>query len=177
LSSVQNSGNYRFTTQNDTRTAATRRMCLDFGTQFVDQLVANPFVDGQSRQCVNVLQPMVSFPTGDVPVQNLWYGQSVRKITRFAWDDGGFKYRLGYGTDMDKNGVEDAPGVRVTCIAPQDATKACTQWLVAPESDGTAALFRFTITYDRRGNEIIDEDSPVRVATVVMPFSQTLTKQ
>lgn len=177
LTSAQSTGNYRFTTQNDTRVAATRRMCLDFGTQFEDQLVANPFVDGQSRQCVNVLQPMHSYPTGDVSLQNLHYGQSVRKLTRFAWNDGGFKYRLGYGTDMNQDGVDDAPAVRVTCIAPQDATKACTQWLLAPESDGTAALFRFPLTVDRRGNEIVDENSPVRVATVVMPFSQTLTKQ
>jgi hypothetical protein len=183
LSALQTSGNYRFSTENDTRLAAERRMCVDFGTQFNDQGLAVPFVDGQSRQCVNVLQPMHSYLTGDVAIQNLRYGQSVRKLTRFAWDDGGFMYRLGYGTDMDHDGAEDAPAVLVSCTAPADATKSCTQWVIAPETDpfgrpfGTAALFRFTVTYDHRGNPVVDESSGQLLTTVVMPFTETLVKQ
>jgi hypothetical protein len=177
LSSVQSSGNYRFVTRNDARLPASRSMCLDFGTQFESQGLAVPFADAQSRQCVDVLQSVHSYPAGDVALQNLRYGQSVRKLTRFGWSDGGFKYRLGYGTDMDRDGLDDAPAVRVTCVAPQDATKACTQWILAPESDGTAALFRFRLSYDRRGNEVVDESSGEPLGTVVMPFTQTLTKQ
>ena len=78
---------------------------------------------------------------------------------------------------MDRDGIDDSPAVRVTCIAPLDGTKSCTQWVIAPESDGAAALFRFNVSYDRRGNQVVDENSGVRIANVVMPFTQTLTKQ
>src|SRR4051794_4664951 len=48
LSSAESTGNYRFTTQNSTGVPASRRMCLDFGTQLMDQGVGVPFTDGQT---------------------------------------------------------------------------------------------------------------------------------
>ena len=112
LTSVQGTGNYRFTTQNDTASAATRAMCLNFGPQFIDQNLAVPFADGQPSQCVNVLQPMHSYPTGDVAIQNLRYGQSVRKLTRFAWDDGG----SATGSGMAPTWTGTASTTRLPCV-------------------------------------------------------------
>ena len=165
LAVVQRSGNFRFFTQDDTRKPAVRTMCFDFGTQLV------PF---QGAQCVNVGQPMLAYPQGDVAIQNLRYGQSVRKLTRFGWNEGnGYIYRLGYGTDMNMDGLQDSPSVTVTCIAPSDTSKPCDTWVLAPESDGTAALFRFPITAGRNGNLI--EGAPEFVGMYTMPFVQTFT--
>jgi hypothetical protein len=171
---LQSSGNFRFFTQSDTAQPPLRAMCFDFGAQEV------PFA---RVQCVNVGQPMHSYTDGsDVPIQSLTYGQSVHKLTRFAWDDGGYRYRLGYGTDMDADGVQDAPGVTVTCIAPADTSKSCTTWVLAPESGsaapaGTAALFQFalTVTKGRRGTTTVTEGPAVLIGHYVMPFVQTLT--
>jgi hypothetical protein len=88
---------------------------------------------------------------GGASTHNLRYGQSVRKLTHFQWDDGGYRYRVGYGTDMDMDGNLDSPAVRVTCIGPQDATQPCTQWVLAPETDGIAVLFPFALL-TKRGN-------------------------
>src|SRR5262245_55906836 len=79
LAIMQGSGNFRIFTRNDIRQPVQRHMCFDFGTQSV------PF---PPSQCVDVGQPMHAYPTGDVLIQNLRYGQSVRKLTRFTWDDG-----------------------------------------------------------------------------------------
>ncbi len=165
LALIQSSGNFRFFTQDDTRKPALRSTCFDFGAQVV------PF---QSGQCVNVGQPMHAFPQGDVLIQNLRYGQSVRKLTRFAWDQDSFtRYRLGYGTDMDQNGVQDSPPVTVTCIAPSDTSKPCATWVLAPATNGTAALFRFPLTTSRSGN--VTEGAPQFLGTYTMPFVQTIT--
>ena len=172
LAIIQASGNLRFTTHNDTRLAAARRVCIDFGTQFADQGQPVPFADANPRQCVDVMQPMHAFPAGDIPIMNLRYGQSVEKLTRFGWDDAGWHYRLGYGTDMDRDGVNDSPAVRVTCIAPADTNSACTKWVLAPALNGDAVLFRFPV---KRGT--VQETEGQLVARVVMPFAQTFQKK
>jgi len=60
-----------------------------------------------------------------------------------------------------------------TCIAPADSTKPCATWRLKPESNGAAALFRFTLTTGKRGAVI---EGPVELnGTYVMPFVQTLT--
>jgi hypothetical protein len=164
LAILQTSGNFRFFTQNDTAQPASRAVCFDFGAQSV------PF---QSAQCVNVGQPMHAYATGDVAIQALRYGQSVRKLTRFTWDDGSIRYRIGYGTDMDFDGVQDSPSVRVTCLAPADASQPCTTWVLAPETDGTAALFRFVLTTGKRGAVV--EGPAEFIGAYTMPFVQTLT--
>ena len=174
LAIIQPSGNLRFGTENDLRSPATRRMCVDFGSQFADQGLVVPFVDGNSRQCVNVLQPMHAYPTGDVSIASLRYGQSVQKLTRFAWDDGSYRYRIGYGTDMDMNGVDDSPSVRVTCTAPAISTAACTTWVLAPITNGAAVLYRFKLQ-NRKG--MVQEGNPEFVANFVMPFAQTFSRK
>jgi hypothetical protein len=116
---------------------------------------------------------MHAYPSGDVMIQNLRYGQSVRKLTRFTWDDGSVRYRIGYGTDMDMNGVQDSPAVTVTCLAPADTSKPCTSWVLAPETDGTVALFRFVLTTNKRG--VIGEGPAEFVGMYQMPFVQTFT--
>jgi hypothetical protein len=174
LAIIQPSGNLRFGTQNNLNAAATRSMCLDFNTQFADRGMIVPFVDGNSRQCVNVSQPMHAYPTGDISIAALRYGQSVEKLTRFAWDDGSYRYRIGYGTDMDMNGVFDSPPVRITCIATADTTTTCSSWVLAPSTDGTAALFRFKLT-TKRG--VVNEGTAEFVAAVLMPFAQTFSRK
>ena len=164
LAIIQSSGNFRFFTQNDTSLPAGRSVCFDFGAQSV------PFVPAQ---CVNVGQPMHAYPTGDVAIQNLRYGQSVRKLTRFTWDEGSVRYRIGYGTDMDMNGVQDSPAVTVTCLAPADTSQPCTSWVLAPETDGTAALFRFALTTNKRG--VVSEGPAELVGMYRMPFVETFT--
>lgn len=163
LAILQTSGNFRFFTQNDTRLPATRAMCFDFGDQFV------PF---PPTQCVNVGQPMHAYPSGDVAIQNLRYGQVVHKLTRFAWEEPGYIYRLGYGTDMDLDGIKDSPDVTVTCIAPSNTSLPCAQWVLAPSTDGQAALFRFAVTAGKRGAVV--EGPAELIGLYQMPFVQTL---
>jgi hypothetical protein len=62
--------------------------------------------------------------------------------------------------------------VNVTCIAPADTSKPCTTWVLAPETDGTAALFRFALTNSRKG---VVEGAPEFLGNYVMPFVQTFT--
>lgn len=174
LAVIQPAGNLRFGTQHDPRKSALRRTCIDFGTQFTDQGLTVPFSDGNPRQCVNTLQPMHGFATGDVSLGSLRYAQSVMKLTRLAWDDNGYRYRIGYGTDMNADGVMDSPAVRVMCIAPSDASAPCSTWVVAPSTDGTAALFRFKLS-TKRGSVI--EETPEFVANFVMPFAETLKRK
>jgi hypothetical protein len=164
LAILQGTGNFRFSTQNNTRQPVQRRLCFDFGAQSV------PFAPAQ---CVSVQQPMHAYPTGNADIQNLRYGQSVQKLTRFAWDDGDVRYRLGYGTDMDMNGIRDSPAVNVTCIAPPNASQPCTTWVLAPETDGTTALFQFALMSGSGKN--ITEGPAEFIGTYVMPFVQTLT--
>ena len=164
LAILQTSGNFRFFMQNDTQLPALRSLCFDFGAQLV------PFA---SAQCVHANQPMHAYPVNDVAIQNLRYGQSVPKLTRFAWQDSSsYIYRLGYGTDMDLNGVQDSPAVRVTCTAPPNTNVPCTTWVLAPETDGTAALFRFALMPGKRGAVV--EGSPEWIANYTMAFVQTL---
>lgn len=174
LALIQPSGNFRFGTQADAHRSPLRSVCIDFGTQFSDQGRAVPFSDANPRQCVNVLQPMHAYATGDVSIASLRYGQSVLKLTRVAWDDGGYRYRVGYGTDMNADDALDSPAVRVTCIAPSDAGTPCTTWVLAPSTDGTAALFRFPLT-NKRGN--VQEGAPEFMGMFVMPFAQTLQRK
>jgi hypothetical protein len=174
LAVIQGSGNLRFGTQFDSSNAATRAICIEFGDQFAAQELVVPFVDGLSRQCVNVLQPMHAYPAGDVSIASLRYGQSVQKLTRFEWNDGSYRYRIGYGTDMNMDGVADSPAVGVTCIAPDSASSPCASWVLAPTTDGAAALFRFKLT-NKRGTMV--EGTPEFVASVVMPFTQTFSRK
>jgi hypothetical protein len=165
LAVLQTSGNFRFFMDGDMQLPPLRSLCFDFGTQLV------PF---PAAQCVHANQPMHAYPVNDVAIQNLRYGQSVRKLTRFTWQDStNYIYRLGYGTDMDMNGVQDSPAVRVTCTAPANTSVPCTNWVLAPESDGTAALFRFPLKPGKRGTVI--EGSPEWIGNYTMPFVQTLT--
>ena len=140
-------------------------MCFNFDAQAV------PFA---AAQCVNVGQPMHAYTSGDVPIQNLRYGQSVQKLTRFAWDDAAVRYRLGYGTDMNLDGIQDSPAVTVTCIAPSDTNLPCTTWVLAPAADGSAALFRFSLT--TQGKNVVEGPAEL-VGLYTMPFVQTLTKK
>jgi len=169
---IQSSGNFRFTTRNETRLAATRRLCIDFAGQFADQGKPVPFADGNPRQCVDVTQPMHAYASVDIAIMSLRYGQSVDKLTRFGWEDAGWQYRLGYGTDMNRDGVTDAPPVRVTCIAPADTNAACTKWVLAPALNGEAVLYRFPI---KRGT--VQESDGELVALVVMPYAETFEKK
>jgi hypothetical protein len=151
LAILQTSGNFRFFMDGDAQLPPQRSLCFDFRAQQV------PF---PAAQCVHANQPMHAYPVNDVAIQNLRYGQSVRKLTRFTWQDStNYVYRLGYGTDMDTNGVQDSPSVRVTCTAPAVTSAPCTQWVLAPETDGTAALFRFPLS--KRGTVI--EGSPATI--------------
>lgn len=169
---IQSSGNLRFTTRNETRLAATRRLCIDFADQFAAQGKPVPFADANPRQCVDVMQPMHAYASVDIAIMNLRYGQSVDKLTRFGWEDAGWQYRLGYGTDMNRDGVADAPPVRVTCIAPADTNVACTKWVLAPALNGEAVLYRFPM---KRGT--VQESDGELVASVVMPYAQTFQRK
>jgi hypothetical protein len=126
LAIIQGSGNLRFGMQRDVNRAALRSMCVNFGDQFAAQGMVVPFVDGNARQCVNVLQPMHAYATGDVS------------------------------------------------IAAATSTAPCAKWVLAPSSDGAAALFRFKLTTKKGA---VQEGSPEFVANVVMPFVQTLTRK
>lgn len=187
LAVIQGSGNSRFATQNDTRQPATRSLCVDFGTQIANGSV--PFGNGASRQCVNVLQSMLGYPIGaaTVSIQSLHYGQSVQKLARWAWTDAGYSYRLGYGSDYNRNGVPDSPPVTVTSVEPQDAAAACTKWVMTPAvasayatessgnvldpsaTTGTAVFWRAALLPG--GNE----GAPELLGYYAMPFSATFT--
>jgi len=174
LAIIQGSGNFRFDTQHDANVAPDRRICIDFGNQFADQGLVVPFSGGNPRQCVIVEQPMLGYSTVDVSIANLTPGQSVQKLTRLAWDDGTYRYRIGYGTNMDMEGDRDSPPVNVTCIAPAAATLPCTTWLLAPSTDGTAALYSYKLTIRKNA---VQEGPPVLVGHFKMPFAQTLTRK
>ena len=115
-----------------------------------------------------VLQPMHGYATGEVAIQNLALNQQVQKLTRLAWDENGYRWRIGYGTDMDQNGTIDSPPAVVTCV---EFGQACIKWLMTPSGvNGEAALFRFLIT--KRG-----EGPAEFVANVDMPFNMTFQRQ
>ena len=110
-------------------------------------------------------------------IQNLRYGQSVAKLTRFAWTDASTNtiYRLGYGTDMDGDGQLDSPSARATCIAPVNAAAGqCTTWTITPETDGTAALFSFAQTI--KGGKVTVGPA-VLVGHYIMPFVETIARK
>jgi len=166
LAILQTTGNFRFFMDGDAQLTPIRSLCFDFGIQSV------PF---PAAQCVHANQPMLGYADNNIAIQSLRYGQSVRKLTRFTWQDGSsYIYRLGYGTDMDMDGTQDSPSVRVTCTAPADTTLPCTTWVLAPDTDGTAALFRFALLPGKpRGTLVEGPAEPL--GTYLMPFVQTLT--
>lgn len=182
LAIIQSSSGFRFSTQDNTHQSAQRSLCLDFGVQYPGPL---PFGNGGSFQCVNILEPMHLYGTNTTAIGSLHPGQSVQKLVRFGWDDGGFHYRLGYGTDMNMNGVPDSPPVKVTCVEPQNQpTAACTKWMLTPLPDPsgsyessststatcTAAFYRAQILRNGEGpGELL--------GYFVMPFTQTFTKK
>ncbi len=178
LAILQTSGNFRFGMQADTTVAATRSVCVNFGTQ-LDSVTTRPLP--MSSECVNIAEPMHAYPTGDVAIQNLVLGQQVVKLTRFAWDESGYRWRIGYGTDMNQDGVIDSPSVVVTCTEAAVDGKPCTKWLMTPQATqaptGTAVLFRFLIIPPSKGKPAPTEGPAEFVANVVMPFSMTFTKQ
>jgi len=176
LAIIKGTGNFQFQTQANTHQTAVRSVCMDFGTQFGDQAIPIPFVDGSPRHCGDVGQPMTGYPTGgpnDIAVQNLRYGQSIAKLTRLNFSDGSYAYFLGYGTDVNHDGVLDSPPVIVTCIAPQNPNLACMTWLLAPQNpQGQAVLFRSQILNSK------GDTGPLElVGTFTMPFSQTFTRK
>ena len=181
------SGNFRFSTQADTRLGPQRSACLNFGGQYVEGTV--PFGNGSTRQCVNILEAMLAFPigSGSAYIQSLKLCQTLQKTVRWEWQDGGYYYRLGYGSDANQNGTPETPPVTVTCIDAPDASSQCTKWTMTPavaseyavESSGgvldpnaqtaTAEFWRVKIL--KRSQE-----GPLEfLGYVVMPFTQTLT--
>jgi len=181
------SGNFRFSTQANSKLPPQRSACVDFGGQYVEGTV--PFGNGSTRQCVNILEAMVAFPIGSGSgyIQTLKLGQSLPKTVRWEWQDGGYYYRLGYGSDANQNGTPETPPVTVTCIDAPDASSQCTKWTITPavasgyatESSGgvldpnaqtgTAEFWRVKIL---KGSQ---EGAPEFLGYYVMPFSQTLT--
>lgn len=155
------SGNLSFNTQADTRRTATRTVCFGLATSF-------PAAGCWTLQA----QVMTLIDNGDMAnIQSLAVGQSVRRLTRFDWKVGTDTYRLGYGTDMDGDDEQDAPGVIVTCTAA-GATGKCATWTVTPETDGTAALYRAPQVVVR-GKTTVGPNEFIGV--YVMPFVQTLS--
>ena len=128
------SGNYRFETQYDTSVPVRRHLCFDFGAQPV------PF--SSSAFCVEAVQAMLAEfdATANARIQDLRYGQSVKKRTRIEWSDASVQYYLGYGTDVNGDLVADTPPVTVTCTAPPDPSLPCATWTMTP--DGEASLSR-----------------------------------
>ena len=126
---IQATGNYRFSTRLDTRKPLRRHVCLAFAGQ------ASPFA---SPYCVDILIGM----HGDGDIQDMRYGQILTKRVRHSWDDGGYEYALGFGTDVNGDGVfDETPPVNVTCVAPDSSpSSACTQWTMS--SAGPASLAR-----------------------------------
>ena len=183
LAVIQSSGTFRFSTQDNTHQPAQRLLCIDFGNQYPGPL---PFGNGGSFQCVNMLQAMHDYGASTVGIAGLHPGQSVQKLVRFTWDDAGYYYRLGYGSDMNKNGVPDSPPVTVSCVEPQSQpTAACTKWMLTPLPDpsgnyessssstatGTAAFYRAKIL--KNGGE----DPAELLGYYVMAFTQTFTRK
>lgn len=181
LAIIQGGGNFRFSTQDNTRQATPRSLCVDFGTQYSGAL---PFGTGSSYQCVNILEAMLSFGTSSA-IASLHPGESVQKLVRFQWEDGGYYYRLGYGSDMNANALPDTPPVVVTCVEPHgQPTASCTQWRLTPLADpsgsyessststvtGTAAFYRARILKNGDGpGELL--------GYYAMPFTQTFTRK
>ena len=182
LAIIQGGGNFRFSTEDNTRQAIQRSLCVDFGTQYPGAL---PFGNGGSYQCVNILQAMIGYGTTTSAIATLHPGQFVTKLVRFTWEDAGYYYRLGYGTDMNGNGVPDSPPVTVTCVEPQNQPiAACTKWVLTPLPDaaghydsfssststGTAAFYRARILKNGEGaGELL--------GYYLMPFTQTFTRK
>ena len=118
-------------------------------------------------------------------VASLHPGQSTQKLVRWEWEADGYSYRLGYGSDFDRDGVPDAPPAMVTCIEPPgQPTASCTKWTMAPAAaagyqteaganvpDGTAVYWRAKIL--KGGNE----GDPELIGYYVMPFSETFTRK
>jgi len=169
LAIIQSTGNFRFSTAAHTRKPVERAVVIDFGTQFADRGLTVPFSNGAPLQRVDILEAMHAYPAGDVAILSLRYPQSVQKLVRFTWVDGGYYYRLGYGSDMDQDGVLDSPPVIVTCIAPQDPARPCGRWALTPQqAAGTAGLFRFRILKNGEG-------AAEALGTFAMAFSQTFS--
>ena len=177
---IQGGGNFRFTTQANTRQAATRCLWVDFGTQSV------PDPNVQSRQCVDIQEPMLGYPKGaydSTAIASLTLNETVEKLIRMAWTVNGYVYRLGYGTDMENTGgTPDSPPVIVKCIAVTGGQ--CSEWTLQPadpasyasQSDasvstpGAAALYRFKVLKSGEGTAEL-------VGYYSMPFSETFTRK
>jgi len=163
-----------------------RSACVDFDGQLAAGTV--PFGNGSTRQCVNMLEAMLAFPirSGSAYIQSLTLGQSLQKTVRWEWQDGGYYYRLGYGSDANKNGIPETPPVTVTCIAAA-ASSQCVSWTMTPAiasqyatessggvfdpnaTTGTAEFWRAKIL---KGSQ---EGPPELLGYYVMPFTQTMT--
>ena len=187
LATIQGGGNFRFSTESNTRQPLQRLVDVNFGSQ-----TPNPnipfFSTGLSDQRVNTVQSMLGYPLGSntAAVAGLHPGQSTQKLVRWDWEEAdGYSYRLGYGSDFDRDGVPDSPPVIVSCIEPAgQPTAPCTKWSMAPAAaagyqteaganitDGTAVYWRAQIL--KGGNE----GPPELIGYYVMPFSETFTRK
>jgi hypothetical protein len=170
LAVLQNDlGLSRFDMQSEKSKPSIRNVCVDFGTQ-LDAVTVRPLP--LSVECVNIEEPMHNYPANDVAMQKLTLNQQVEKLTRFCWNEAGYRWRIGYGTDMNQDGTLDSPPVVVTCIATGGAGQPCTKWLMTPKTTtlpaGRAAFYRFALL---KGGK---EGPAEFVADVDMPFSITL---
>ena len=184
---IQGGGNFRLLTQSNTRQPVQRFVDINFGSQTANAMIPF-FPSGLSDERVNVVQAVVGFPLGSATtaIADLHPMGSTMKIVRWNWDESdGYSYHLGYGSDVDRDGVPDSPPVVVNCVEPaNDATAACAKWTMAPVSgwsspteagnpapDGTAVYWRTKIL--KGGNE----GSPQLIGYYVMPFSETFTRK
>ena len=185
LAIIQGGGNFRFSTQSNTRQAAQRSVDVNFGSQTPNPQIPF-FPNGLSEQRVNITEPMHGFPLGTetAAVATLHPGQSTLKLVRWDWEADGYAYHLGYGTDYNVNNIPDSPPVSVNCIAPQgQPTAACTKWTLTPVAaagystdagtnvaNGTAIFWRAKVLKN-------GEASPEFIGYYVMPFSETFTRK
>ena len=108
---IQGGGNFRFSTQSNARQAAQRSVDVNFGSQTPNPEI--PFFSNRtSEQRVNILKAMLGYPLGTATaaaIASLHTGQSTQKLVRWEREADGYGYRLGYGSDFDRDGVPDAP--------------------------------------------------------------------
>lgn len=183
---IQGGGNFRFLTQSSTRQPVQRTVDVNFGAQAPNAQIPF-FPTGASEDQVNILEAMLGYPIGTTTadIASLHPTQSTAKLVRWGWQADGYYYRLGYGSDFDRDGVPDTPPVIVTCVEPSDDLSApCTKWTMAPAAaagfhteagdnvaDGTAVYWRAKVL--KGGNE----GSPELIGYYVMPFSETFTRK
>lgn len=167
LAVLYQAGNQGFHTQADTRQPIQRTLCFDV-PGYPAASACSPLAN------VNVVMVGYAgdlvYAASSIAIQSMTrVGQSDTRLVRFNWTAGNYRYRLGYGTDMDSNDTPDAAPALVTCTFT--AAGRCTTWTLTPQGPG--ALYQAELIPGKGGK--VSEGPNTYVGDYSMPFVETLT--